>query len=361
MKLTTEGCRARQQRLVQVLADRGLDGAIIARRDHVYYFTGHLSRLQWAAAALVRASGDTVLVSAEPAEGAAADEQACYDANPMATTHSRQFAAVAETLRPFVGTGRFGADLGGGAASVVAPAGAEAVDLTDELYRLRKRKEPDEVAAIAAAISLTDAMYEAADVFVRPGISEVDVFAELLATATRAAGSFLERFGNDFRANAAGGAPRQRLMRVGELYILDAGPSLDGYHADNCRTFVVGPEATEAQRKAWETLDGLFPQLEAAAKPGMPAADLYMQANEYLREAGYGGLPHHLGHGVGLEPHEAPQLNPEYEATLEVGDVFTLEPGIYAEELQAGIRLEENYRMTETGVEKLTSRSRRMG
>jgi Xaa-Pro dipeptidase len=361
MRLTTEGCRVRQRRLVQVLADRGLDGAVIARRDHVYYFTGHLCRPQWAAAALVRADGAAVLVSAEPAERAAADERARYEANPMATTHSRQFAAVAEALRPFVGSGRFGADMGGGAAVVAALAGADAVDLTDDLYRLRKRKEPDEVAALVDAIRLTDAMYQAAEQFVRPGISETDVFVELQATATREAGTFLERFGNDFRANASGGGPRPRLMRQGELYILDAGPALDGYHADNCRTFVVGPEATEAQLRAWETLDGLFPKLEAAAKPGMPAAELYRLADDYLREAGYGGLPHHLGHGVGLEPHEAPQLNPQYDATLEEGDVFTLEPGIYAEELQAGIRLEENYRMTDAGIEKLTTRSRRMG
>lgn len=361
MRLTTEGCRARQRRLVQVLAERGLDGAIIARRDHVYYLTGHLCRPEWAAAALVRADGATVLVSAEPAERAAADERARYDANPMATTHSRQFAAAAEALQPFVGSGRFGADLGGGAACVAALAGPEPVDLTADLYRLRKRKEPDELAALMDAIKLTDAMYEAAEQFVRPGISETEVYAELLATASREAGTFLERFGNDFRANAAGGSPRRRLMRVGELYILDAGPALDGYHADNCRTFVVGPEATEAQFRAWETLDGLFPTLEAAAKPGIPAVELYRVADEYLRDAGYGGLSHHLGHGVGLEPHEAPQLNPEYDAVLEVGDVFTLEPGIYAEELQAGIRLEENYRMTDTGVEKLTTRPRRMG
>ena len=66
-------------------------------------------------------------------------------------------------------------------------------------------------------------------------------------------------------------------------------------------------------------------------------------------------MTHHLGHGIGLAPHEAPELNPKYDATFEVGDVFTMEPGLYREDLRAGIRLEENYLLTDRGLEQLTS------
>ena len=65
-------------------------------------------------------------------------------------------------------------------------------------------------------------------------------------------------------------------------------------------------------------------------------------------------FPHHLGHGFGLYPHETPHLNPNWNDTFEVGDVFTAEPGLYFEKLAAGIRLEQNYRVTETGIERLT-------
>ena len=63
---------------------------------------------------------------------------------------------------------------------------------------------------------------------------------------------------------------------------------------------------------------------------------------------------HHLGHGVGLFPHEGPHLNPHWDDTFEEGDFFTAEPGLYHEDLRHGIRLEENYVVTPVGVEKLT-------
>ena len=146
-----------------------------------------------------------------------------------------------------------------------------------------------------------------------------------------------------------------RAMNAGELYILDAGPSLHGYHADNCRTFAVDGEPTAAQTAAWECIDAVFAALEAEIRPGRPAVEVYQIADAYFKQEGYAGMSHHLGHGIGLRPHEPPELNPEYDAVFGVGDVFTVEPGLYNDELRAGIRLEENYLVTETGVERLTS------
>jgi Xaa-Pro dipeptidase len=69
---------------------------------------------------------------------------------------------------------------------------------------------------------------------------------------------------------------------------------------------------------------------------------------------GNGSFSHHLGHGIGLFPHEGPHLNPNWDDTFEVGDVFTAEPGLYTPELRAGIRLEQDYLVTENGVELLS-------
>jgi len=357
MRLTVEGCRERQRQLAGVLAEVGLDGAVISRREHVYYFTGFLHNRYHAAAALVDRRGRTILVRCGVVEDeVAADEIIPYEADAHATMHSRQFETVAERLGPAVGSGiALGSDLGGGIACIAALGGGDVVDLTREMYRLRKRKHPDEVEALRAAIAVTDAMYTAAREAVGPGADEVEAFAHIRARATRAAGEDLEHFGNDYRANDLGGAPRHRAMRAGELYILDAGPSLHGYFADNCRTFAVDGSPTDAQMTAWERLDGLFGELEASVHPGVRAADVYAIADGRLRGDGFEGLIHHLGHGVGLAPHETPELNPEYEATFEVGDVFTMEPGLYGEELRAGIRLEENYLLAEDGLEQLTS------
>jgi Xaa-Pro dipeptidase len=62
---------------------------------------------------------------------------------------------------------------------------------------------------------------------------------------------------------------------------------------------------------------------------------------------------HHLGHGVGLSPHEYPHLNPKWDDTLLEGEVFTAEPGVYGPELRGGIRIENQYLVTKTGVKNL--------
>lgn len=356
MKLTKEGCRSRQQRLLEVLAAEGLGGAIISRREHVHYFTGFLHGRYHAAAAFIKADGRVTLAGAGSLEGAAADHLVPYEAGYLATMHSRQYEVVAEHLAPSLPKGsRLGADLGGGIACISALGGSQPADLTRAIYRLRQRKLADEVDAIRSTIAVTEAMYAAAKEAVHPGAEELEVFAHIRAAATQAAGEDLEHFGNDFRANAAGGAPRRRRMEAGELYILDAGPSLHGYFADNCRTFAVDRSPTEAQVRAWRCIDGLFPRIEAAVRPGVAASQVYALADEHMRQEGYQGLVHHLGHGMGLAPHEAPELNPRYQAVFQAGDVFTMEPGLYAEELRAGIRLEENYLLTDTGVEQLTT------
>ena len=357
MKLTVSGCRSRQQRLVAILNDKGLDGAIIARRQHVYYFTGFLHNRMHAAGAFVSAKGKVTLVGAGvDEEEVAVDELLPYAADRFATMHSQQFEDVAGQLESAIPAGaKVGADLGGGAACITGLGGAGVTDLTREIFRLRKCKGADEVAAIRHAVEVAKAMYTAAREAIRPGVSEIDVFAHIRAEATRSAREDLEFMGNDFRANAIGGLPRERQMNAGELYILDAGPVVHGYFADNCRSFAVDGSPTDAQLTAWERIDGLFPALEAAVKPGIKAVEVFRLANEALSSDGFDGLDHHLGHGIGLAPHEAPELNPEYDATFEIGDVITMEPGLYSDELKAGIRLEENYLITESGLEQLTT------
>ena len=354
MKLTPEGCRGRQKRLVEILQEKNLKGAVISERLHVYYFSGWLCNPHHSTALLLSTEGKATLVSGGEPHGLAVDEHLHYEPAHLSTMHNRQHQAVAEMLEPAVGGGRYGADTGGGIACIAALGGEDLVDLTRAIVRLRKRKWPDEVDAIRDAIRLTEVMCETALEIVRPGADEVDVYSEILAATTRAAGEFLEVFGNDFQANAMGGPPRRRPMEAGELYILDSGPRLHGYSADNCRTFAVGGSPTEAQMRAWRRIDSLFEILEDAARPGVDPKDLWRLADEYLRWEGFPGMIHHIGHGIGLRPHEAPELNPQYDSVLEPGDVITMEPGLYSGELKAGIRLEENYLVTADGVERLT-------
>ena len=141
MKLTKEGCRARQKRLIDILEEEGLDGALVSRREHVYYFSGYQRSRHHSAALLLKADGRAVLASAEEGlEGLAVDESIPYTPDWLCTMHSRQHEAAAEALRPAVEAGRYGSDLGGGVACISALGGSEVTDLTAAIYGLRKCK-----------------------------------------------------------------------------------------------------------------------------------------------------------------------------------------------------------------------------
>lgn len=353
--LTKEGCRARQKRLVEHLDKNGLDGAVITHRSHVYYFTGYLSHWNHAPAAYIDRSGRTTVVGWKVDVAATAtDDFIEYPAHKFATMPSDQARLAAVGLARAVPKGKkLGADLAGPGAHVRLA--GEAVDLTTQILTQRQTKDADEIVCLRRAIALCEKMYAHAKASMRPGLDEMQLFTELRAVATSAAEKDLEVFGNDFRSGEGGGTPRHRPMKDGELYVLDLGPSLNGYHADNCRTFAVNRKPTDAQHKAHAAIVGCLAHVEPLVKPGAEAASIWRAADAYLKSQGYSqGLGHHLGHGIGLQPHEAPQFNPEYSATVKVGDVITLEPGLYGPDINGGIRLEHDYYVGERGVERIT-------
>jgi Xaa-Pro aminopeptidase len=93
--------------------------------------------------------------------------------------------------------------------------------------------------------------------------------------------------------------------------------------------------------------------VEKMARPGVKCATLFSAVDEHLQQKRGKGMAHHLGHGIGLQPHEFPHLNPKWDDVLMEGEVFTAEPGIYGPELGGGIRIENNYVVTKDGVRNL--------
>jgi Xaa-Pro aminopeptidase len=231
---------------------------------------------------------------------------------------------------------------------------AELVDIEPALYSLRRRKDSDELALLRKAIAGTAAMYQLARQIVEPGINELEVFSRLQQAAVAEFGEMLTGTGNDYACNARGGPPRDRRAQDGELYILDLGPAFRGYFADNCRTLAVNRRPTDEQQRSWEKIASVFPLVESTVKPGVSCQDFYQQIKTLMDDYLPGSFDHHLGHGIGLFPHEAPHLNPNWNDVFEIGDVFTVEPGLYSPELRAGIRLENDYLVTDSGVELLS-------
>jgi Xaa-Pro aminopeptidase len=198
------------------------------------------------------------------------------------------------------------------------------------------------------------AMFEKARQMIAPGVNELDVYAELHSTAVRTLGEPLTYFGQDFRSGARGGPPRNRQAEAGELYILDLGAGFRGYHSDNARTFAVDREPTADQQRAWQAVLAMFSIVESRVRPGGSCRDLFDLIQRELDEYFPWVFNHHLGHGVGLAPQEGPHLNPRWDDTFAAGDFIAVEPGLYHESLRCGVRLEQDYLVTEKGVELLT-------
>jgi Xaa-Pro aminopeptidase len=227
-------------------------------------------------------------------------------------------------------------------------------DVEPDLLRLRRRKDPDELAVLARAIDAAGAMVARARAVVAPGVNELAVFSELQTAAVSACGEMLTGTGNDYACGVRGGPPRDRSCVAGDLFILDLGPAYRGYFSDIARVIAVDGRPTDAQHAAWEHVCGGLALVERIAKPGVRCRDLFEEVRLWLAAAPVGTWSSHLGHGIGLAVHEGPHLNPNWDDVLEEGDVIAVEPAIYDPSLRCGLRLENDYLVTATGIRNLS-------
>lgn len=352
-------CRRRQGRLLDAMQRGRLDAVVVGQPAHVYYLSGHWPFWLHSPAFVLRADGRSLLVSGnEPASNAAADEVVAYEASWSGTQRQEQPALVAGHVSEWLHPARAAIGIDASAVTSQLPTSDGAREPVDPvLWQLRRQKDPDEIALMRRAIACTEAMYRRAREIIEPGVPELRVYAELHAAAVMVAGEPLApaHLGNDYACGAPGGPPRcGRVAKAGALYVLDLGPACRGYFSDNCRTFAVDRKPTDAQTRAWEVVRGAHPIVERMARPGVRCRDIYAAVDDYYRAKTGKPFPHHLGHGVGLQPHEFPHLNPRWDDVLMEGEVFTAEPGLYGPELNAGMRIENQYLVTATGVENLT-------
>ncbi len=358
MEIDTDACRRRQQRLLTVMQHQHLDAVIVSTTELVQYLFGVRFAWLFQAFGVLFQDGRSLMIGPEGRipDRHAADEVLTFSARHHSTVRNdqREVAAgvLVDRLRTLPSAARLGVEFSCFTRHWNTP--HELVDIEPDLFRLRRRKEADELARIERATKATEAMYARAREIVQPGINELEVYNELQSVAIRSLGEPWTAIGNDYRSGARGGAPRDRTVESGELYILDLGPAYQGYFADNARTLAV-TEPTSKQLDAWAAVCDVFAFVESEIRPGVSARTIFHQVQERLDRASVGVFNHHLGHGIGLFPHEAPHLNPHWDDVFEVGDVFTAEPGLYAPDLKAGLRLENTYVVEEIGIRRLTN------
>lgn len=354
-----EACRQRQSRLVEWMNQERIDRVLLTTNQHIQYLFGPRFAWTFAAAAAMDAQGKSVVIAphAEPAI-CAADRVDVYKPKMLSTMRNDQATLAAKALAQALGgrieASRLAVEFSAYWQHLAEFHSAKLVDVEPVLFRHRRRKSPDELAKLRVAIRGTEVMYQVARGIIRPGVSELEVYNTLQSAANEAYGEVMTGTGNDYQVNSRGGAPRANVVaQPGQLYILDLGPAYRGYFADNARTIAVSKVSPE-QQAAYEKIMEAFAMIESDVKPGVRCREIFDRAQAILDQAEVGVFNHHLGHGIGLFPHEGPHLNPNWDDVFEVGDVFTAEPGLYAESLQAGIRIENDYLVTETGVENLS-------
>jgi Xaa-Pro aminopeptidase len=142
-------------------------------------------------------------------------------------------------------------------------------------------------------------------------------------------------------------------IQIGDVLVTGAAANIDGYLSELERTMIVGEPSAE-QVRAFEAMAALQTRAIEVMAPGVPAGEVELATVRLAEELGVSGnLRHHVGHSIGLEGHEAPFLDRGEEAVLEPGMVFTVEPGVYFQEL-GGFRHSDTVVVTEDGCRVMT-------
>ena len=225
---------------------------------------------------------------------------------------------------------------------------------------LREQKDAGEIAHIRDAVRIAEAALVRTLDAVRPGMTEFAVCGTL-ESELRQAGSETHPFEAIVAAGERSALPHARSsarpLKTGDLLLLDFGAVSGGYCSDITRTCVLG-HASADQRAVFDVVRESNVVASAAVRAGMLGRDADAVARDYIGRRGWGEqFGHSLGHGIGLEVHEAPRLSRTADAPLPVGSVVTIEPGIYRQGW-GGVRIEDDVLLSSEGPELLTSFTR---
>ena len=355
---------SRRSAVAEQLAGLGAAALLVTDLRNVAYLTGFHGS---AGVVLLYADGEAVLCTdsryelqvAEQAPGVAHVITREYVADALRHGHApvAPLAVQADHLTLAAAT-RVRDALAGSDAAVGL---VESRGLVEEV---RRHKDEVELRSIARACTVVDEAWTALldRRLLGAGRTEREVAAEL-EHAMRRAGSEGVSF-DTIVASGPNGAlphhvPSDRELTDGDLVVVDFGALVDGYASDCTRTVAVG-EVSGTLREIYEVT--LRAQLAGvgAVRPGIGCAELDAVSRSVIADAGYGEyFGHSLGHGVGLDVHEAPSVASKATGTLAVGDVVTVEPGIYLPG-RGGVRIEDTVAVLPDGHRVLTTTSKQL-
>jgi Xaa-Pro aminopeptidase len=222
---------------------------------------------------------------------------------------------------------------------------------------MRRAKDPDEVEAMRACMTACEAGHAWARANVRAGMSELDVYSGVNAACEKVVGRPVIVYG-DFAVSPGperkGGPPTSRILKTGDMFIVDYSVVIGGYRSDFTNTIVVGGKPNADQQRLYDLCVAAMKAGEEVLRAGATCQSVYDAVNGVFAAAKMAEhFTHHAGHGLGLTHPEAPYFVRRSTETLVAGDVMTLEPGLYVNGI-GGIRIEHNYLITASGFERLS-------
>ncbi len=361
--------QTRQDRLRALMEAQNLDILYLSDVRDIYYATGELLTVPDAAANFpalfaLTADGASWLVSHTMDGDALVTQRYAYDPALAATMNPDPMIRLNEVVAAVVAGGHFPKRVGfqreslpwllqDTIARIQRPGNWVPIDV--QLQAMQAIKDPDELKLMRGAIRCSAAAYAAARELIAPGVSELDVREAGHRAAVREAGEIIFHNG-DYRSGVPGGFARNRPIDAGELYIIDAWSCYRGYWSDLSRVFAVS-EPTPLQQEVFDWIADVLRGVQAEIRPGRDGTEIWSWLDARLREHPHlrdKGLRGHGGHSIGTRAHEQPDINKERGGTIEAGMVLCVEPSGYSSELDAGIRLENQFLVTETAAELLS-------
>jgi Xaa-Pro aminopeptidase len=366
-----ETLAARHATLREAIVSAELDGLIVTHLPNIFYLTNFLGT-----AGIAVAMRGRLYLILDFRYGAAAKElwdspYGCPDAEIVAVDRSydETLVALLKRLQPRR-LGIEGAHVSVNRATQLARDAGEGVELvpTDGIVeRLRIIKDAHEIDMLRRGARLLSPVAVEVIGDVKPGMTEQELAAKIdwrIKTAGFERCSFETIVASGPNSALPHAHPGDRVLKDGDLVVLDFGGVYGGYCVDLTRTVAVGKPDTEMNRVYGAVLDAQRAAI-AAVRPGVRAGDIDAAARGTLARHGLAeAFGHSTGHGLGIEIHETPRIGPRREAAgnapppideaIEPGMVFTIEPGAYLPGW-GGVRIEDDVLVTSDGVEVLTN------
>ncbi len=350
----------RRSRAQEAMGRRGLDLLVATPGTNFLYLTGgNPGRSERLIALLLPRSGEAVVVAPHFEVERVRRGSTVGDVRGWEEEED-PFAVVGRIATGWKRAGQLGLEPSTDYASYLRLAAAlprwQVMDGSPVFERLRIIKQPVELDLIRRAIRITQDAIAAAFTQLQVGMTERDVAGIVSREMTQRGGrgGGLVQFGPN--AALPHGSPQQRRLEEGQPVLMDCGTSVEGYTSDITRTQWFGGEPAERFRIVYNTLHDAQTAAMTLGRPGVACQEMDRAARRVIREAGFGEyFTHRLGHGMGMEGHEAPYLVEGNAVRLEPGMVTTIEPGIYIPDVW-GCRTEDDIVITESGLEVLSQR-----